>query len=82
MDVDEADKQNANPKHVDDFVLDENGLYHDKRGHKYSKNKNTTRKGTARMTSTARLAHLHTRSGLGGSTLPLRAIRPEANLNT
>lgn len=44
MDVDEADKQNANPKHVDDFVLDENGLYHDKRGHKYSKNKKYDKK--------------------------------------
>lgn len=44
MDVDKADKQNANPKHVDDFILDENGLYRDRRGHKYSKNKNYDKK--------------------------------------
>lgn len=30
MDVDKADKQNANPKHVDEYIPDPNGIYRDK----------------------------------------------------
>ena len=32
MDVDKADKQNANPKHVEEYILDSKGIYRDKRG--------------------------------------------------
>lgn len=32
MDVDKADKQNANPKHVDEYIPDPNGIYRDKGG--------------------------------------------------
>lgn len=38
MDVDKADKQNANPKHVMAFIPDSNGAYRDKAGHRYRKN--------------------------------------------
>ena len=38
MDVDKADKQNANPKHVDEYIPDPNGIYRDKRGNRYRKN--------------------------------------------
>lgn len=44
MTVDEADKQNANPKHNNKFVLDPNGIYRDKAGNRYSKNKNYDKK--------------------------------------
>lgn len=35
MSVEEADKQNANPKHADEFVLDPNGIFYDKGGRRY-----------------------------------------------
>lgn len=38
MSVEEADKQNANPKHADEFVLDPNGIFYDKGGRRYRKN--------------------------------------------
>jgi len=38
MTVDKADKQNANPKHREEYILDPNGRYMDKSGHRYSKN--------------------------------------------
>lgn len=44
MDVDKADKQNANPNHVEEFILDPNGPYRDKSGHKYRKNNDYNKK--------------------------------------
>lgn len=44
MTVDEADKQNANPKHNNQFVLDPNGPYRDKAGNRYIKNKHYDKK--------------------------------------
>lgn len=44
MSVEKADKQNANPNHVDEFILDSKGAYQDKKGHKYRKNKKYNRK--------------------------------------
>ena len=44
MSVDEADKQNANPNHVAQFIPDPNGTYRDKAGHKFRKNKDYDRK--------------------------------------
>ena len=38
MSVEEADKQNANPKHTNEFILDSNGTYQDKAGRRYRKN--------------------------------------------
>ena len=38
MSVEEADKQNANPKHTNEFILDPNGTYQDKAGRRYRKN--------------------------------------------
>ena len=38
MTVEEADKQNANPKHKEQFIPDPQGLYQDKQGNKFSKN--------------------------------------------
>lgn len=38
MSVDEADKQNANPKYKEEYILDPNGLYSDRKGNRYSKN--------------------------------------------
>ena len=43
MSVEEADKQNANPQHVNELVLDPTGIYRDGRGNRYSKNKNYDR---------------------------------------
>ena len=34
MSVEKADKQNANPNHVDEFILDSKGAYQDKKGQK------------------------------------------------
>lgn len=44
MDVDKADKQNANPKHVMSFIPDPNGAYRDKAGHRFRKNMDFDRK--------------------------------------
>ena len=44
MDVDKADKQNANPKHVDEYIPDPNGIYRDKRGNRYRKNSDYDKK--------------------------------------
>ena len=44
MSVEEADKQNANPKHVMAFIPDSNGAYRDKAGHRYRKNKDFDKK--------------------------------------
>lgn len=38
MTVEEADKQNANPKHKEQFIPDPKGLYQDKQGNRFSKN--------------------------------------------
>lgn len=38
MTVEEADKQSANPKFVDEYILDPKGRYTDKYGNRYSKN--------------------------------------------
>lgn len=38
MSVDKADKQNANPNYVRDFILDENGAYKDRAGRLYRPN--------------------------------------------
>lgn len=38
MTVEEADKQHANPKHVEKFILDPKGAYVDKEGRHYRKN--------------------------------------------
>ena len=32
-------QQNANPKHVEEYILDSKGIYRDKRGNRYRKNK-------------------------------------------
>lgn len=57
MDVDKADKQNANPNHVEEFILDPNGPYRDKSGHKYRKNNDYNKKETLHTTSTAKPVH-------------------------
>lgn len=44
MTVEKADKQNANPNHKEEFILDPNGIYQDKGGRKYRKNKDYDRK--------------------------------------
>ena len=44
MDVDKADKQNANPKHVEEYILDSKGIYRDKRGNRYRKNSDYDKK--------------------------------------
>lgn len=38
MTYEEADKQHANPKFKDEYILDPKGIYMDKQGHRYSKN--------------------------------------------
>lgn len=38
MDIEQADMQSANPKHVEQFVRDKNGTYYDSRGVRYKKN--------------------------------------------
>lgn len=38
MSVDEADKQNANPKYKEAYIPDPNGMYYDKYGNRYNKN--------------------------------------------
>ena len=38
MTVEQADKQNANPHRVEEFILDPKGIYVDKKGNKYRKN--------------------------------------------
>lgn len=40
MDVDKADKQNANPKYSEKFIPDPNGTYQDRQGNRYRKNPN------------------------------------------
>ena len=40
MTVEEADRQSANPKHVERYILDPNGMYRDKAGKRWSKNPN------------------------------------------
>lgn len=63
MDVDKADKQNANPKHVDEYIPDPNGIYRDKRGNRYRKNSDYDKNAIPHTASTARLAHRHTLYG-------------------
>lgn len=38
MTVEQADEQSANPKHREEYVLDPQGLYRDRRGNRYSRN--------------------------------------------
>lgn len=38
MSVEEADKQNANPKHKEQFIPDPKGAYQDRQGNRFSKN--------------------------------------------
>lgn len=40
MTVEEADRQSANPKHVERYILDPNGMHRDKAGKRWSKNPN------------------------------------------
>lgn len=63
MDVDKADKQNANPKHVDEYIPDPNGIYRDKGGTVTGRTAITIKNAIPHTASTARLAHRHTLYG-------------------
>lgn len=82
MDVDKADKQNANPKHVDEYIPDPNGIYRDKRGNRYRKNSDYDKNGILHTVSTARLAHRHTLYDYVDGILPPKAMSQGLNLNT
>lgn len=82
MDVDKADKQNANPKHVEEYILDSKGIYRDKRGNRYRKNSDYDKNGILHTVSTARLAHRHTLYDYVDGILPPKAMSQGLNLNT
>ena len=63
MDVDKADKQNANPKHVDEYIPDPNGYIVIKGGTVTGRTAITIKNEILHTASTVRLAHRHTLYG-------------------
>ena len=81
MDVDKADKQNANPKHVEEYILDSKGIYRDKGETDTGRTAITIKNGILHTVSTARLAHRHTLYDYVDGILPPKAMSQGLNLN-